>query len=826
MFQNLRKMSKIHRILFLLAFVFSVSALFGQRIYTLHGVVLDSASRSRVAFVNVGLFPADSSNTMLGAAITDQNGRFTLADAPAGEYLLKLSLIGYDVRTVPVTVGGEEAHVRLRPVALKKGSTTLGEVSIVTERPVFMVEGEKTMYNVSDDPTIQSGTASDALQNTPGVEVDIEGNITLHGASSVEIWMNDKPSNLTEDNLKNFIRQLPANALERIEVINNPSAKYNTDADAIINIVLAGNIKKNSFISFGVTGSSRPEVNPWVSYVWANEKLSLNFYLSGRYNFQNSVSESYATRFNHEGDTSSNGHGSGQSVTHSFSTSLSFNGSYTFDTMNTLSFWAGTYPSWSRYHNVQNVFRREYLESAGLYAYITDNANRSFSAGGYGGMWFLHRFDRQGHELKANVSGNFGQNRSYAEEIRDYMLQDFMDYFKKKNNSGLNYSIRGSLDYSRPFAKNHELSVGVEGSFRQNNGLSTSDTLMTGSDDVFLLDSLRLKDTRTQNGGVSVFATLQHKIGNFTIKEGLRVRYNHEVYQILNSPQDNVIQNKLNLYPSLHLSYRTKSMHNFRLSYTYRINQPDASRLSPFISYGEDSYSTGNPDLLATQTHNVEFNWTKFVNKFGNLGLSAYFKHTGQKVNTLTDVAYSDIFGRVVTFTMPVNAGTTLNTGASFNMNYRLKTFMTIRFYANIYYEHSEYRFRNEPDPRIFSNLGYSFRLNYWAKLWKVLEVFASANYRSKSVSLFSTTRPRYSIDCGLRADLLKRKLSLHLNVTDIFNWNKTATAEDNPYYVVRSSTRYNSRFISAGITLRFGKMELEKKAQTSGPIEETEIED
>ncbi|MBQ6071536.1 MAG: outer membrane beta-barrel protein [Bacteroidales bacterium] len=814
-------MSNTHRILLLLAFAFSMSALFGQRTYTLHGVVLDSASHSRVAFVNVGLFTADSTRTMAGAAVTDQNGRFTIADAPAGDYLLKLSLIGYDVRTVPVTVGGEEAHVRLRPVALKKGNTTLGEVSIVTERPVFMVEGEKTMYNVSDDPTIQSGTASDALQNTPGVEVDIEGNITLHGASSVEIWMNDKPSNLTEDNLKNFIRQLPANALERIEVINNPSAKYNTEADAIINIVLAGNIKKNSFISFGVTGSSRPEVNPWVSYVWANEKLSLNFYLSGRYNFQNSISESYATRFNHEGDTSSNGHGSGQSITHNFSTSFSFNGSYTFDTLNTMSFWAGTYPSWSRYSNDQNVFRREYLEpSAGLYAYITDAANRSFSAGAYGGMWFLHRFDRQGHELKANMSGNFNRSQSFSEEIRDYMLQDFMDYHKKKTNNGLNYSVRASLDYSRPFARNHELSVGMEGSYRQNSGLSSSDTLVMNTADVFLLDSLRLKDTRTQNGGVSVFATLQHKFGNFTVKEGLRIRYNHEVYQIFNSPKDNVIQNKLSYFPSLHLSYRTKSMHNFRLSYTYRIKHPDASRLSPFISYGEDSYSMGNPELDATQTHNVEFNWTKFVKKFGNLGLSAYFKHTGQKVNTLTDVAYSDIFGRVVTFTMPVNAGTTLNTGASFNMNYRLKTFMSIRFYANIYYEHSEYRFRNEPDPRIFSHVGYSFRLNYWAKLWKVLEVFASANYRSKSVSLFTTTRPRYSIDCGLRADLLQRKISLHLNVSDIFNWNRSATAEDNPYYVVRSSTKYNSRFISAGITLRFGKMELEKKAQNSGPSE------
>ena len=140
---------------------------------------------------------------------------------------------------------------------------TLEGVTITAERPLFSVEGEKTLYQVSDDPTVQGGVASDALQNAPGVSVDVEGNITLRGASSVEIWINDQPSNLTEENLKTYIQTLPANAIDRIEVITNPSARYATTADGIINIVMNSKIKRNEFLCFGANASSQPYVMPW-----------------------------------------------------------------------------------------------------------------------------------------------------------------------------------------------------------------------------------------------------------------------------------------------------------------------------------------------------------------------------------------------------------------------------------------------------------------------------------------------------------------------------------------------------------------------------------
>ena len=179
-------------------------------------------------------------------------------------------------------------------------------------------------------------------------------------------------------------------------------------------------------------------------------------------------------------------------------------------------------------------------------------------------------------------------------------------------------------------------------------------------------------------------------------------------------------------------------------------------------------------------------------------------------------MAYSPYFGRIVTYSKPINAGKSLNTGGELNVTYQLKTFMSIRFYANAYYMKSSFQFREEEKPYTVDNFGYAFRLNFWAKLWKVLEINASANYASKRVTLFTETKPRYSIDLGLRTEFWKRRISIYVNVNDIFNWNKTTTENNNPYYVSSSTSRTNweGRSIVAGISFKFGRLELESQAQ------------
>ena len=806
--------------LIILLFCIAISAVTAQTRHTVSGFSVDSLNREKIFYATIGLLTPDSNAVVVGNTFSDATGKFVLEDIPSGDYVLKVSLVGYDLLTKPVTVEGNQKTVNLGEVGLKKVSGFLQEVQIKGEKPVYMVDGEKTLYNVAEDPTVQSGSAADALQNAPGVEVDVEGNVTLRGVSSVEIWINNKPSNMNAEALKNFIQQMPAGSIEKIEVITNPSARYSAQGSGgIINIVTASKIKKNSFLSFGVRGSSTPDITPFISYVFANEKFSISTYLNYTYEINKNKSESFGTILTDAGDTSTTIHSINQfrQLNHHFG--LYINGSYTPDTMNSLYFWAGTYPGFGNYTYWDSTYYQEYIYNPSDRSFFNDQGQRTLGGGGYGGMWYEHKFNSKGHKISADVSFWTWGRKQTGDASRDYFFLDHLDKKQKQQNRYRMLGLNASVDYTIPYHKDGEIELGVSGSFDPRLNYQHYDTLVFSTNE-YVLDELRFKDVRSRDGSVDAYVTLQHRFGGFTLKGGLRTEY--EIYNllVLNNPAYDVHKGYWGLYPSIHLSYRTKNMHNFKLSYTRRVNNPSGDDLCTYIEYGEDGYSTGNPDLRQTFTNSIEAGWTKYINKFGNIGINAWFKNSKDEFSQQSDVAYSPFFGRMVSFTMPVNAGKSLNTGAELNVMYRLKAFMNIRFYANLYYKKSSFQFRHEETPYSVDNLGYSFRLNFWAKMWNVLEVNASANYSSKSVDMFTVTRPRYSIDAGLRAEFWKRRISVHLDVHDIFNWNKTTTDINNPYYSVNSTTwsSWWGRSIRAGITFKFGKMELEgAQAQAQG---------
>lgn len=784
--------------------------------FTVTGTLVDSLNHDKIFYATVGLMTQDSTGRVVSSTFSDGNGYFEMTNVPAGNYNLRASLVGYEMLELPVTVGNQDKKISLGEVKMLKNSNFLKEVSVKGEKPVYMIDGEKTMYNVAEDPTVQAGTASDALQNAPGVEVDVEGNITLRGVSSVEIWLNNKPSNMNEEALKQFIQQMPAGTIEKIEVITNPSARYSAKGSGgIINIVTTSKIKKNSFLSFGVRGSSMPDVSPFLSYVFANEKFSISAF--ARYNYRNEWQylESQSVAFNDARDTSQvmsmtynhkkKSHGGG----------LFINGSYTPDTMNMISFWAGTYPSLNKGDDIAQYQWYEYLYNPGDYSFNQSDLFFASGGGGYAGLWYEHKFNSLGHKISTNVGYSGWRHKYQSDILRKYSEMNWLDKKRSEDYLFVQNEVDAALDYTIPYHKNGEIEIGASGhySFEQNNHRVDTLLLSMADDCVesFNLDELRSFECLTQTGSVAAYATLQHRFGHFTMKGGLRTETEMFGMQYVDNDQYNSSKVYFGLFPSLHLSYRTESMHNFKLSYSRRVQNPSADDLTLFVTYGEDDLSKGNPELKQAYTNAIEAGWSKFFNKFGNVSVDAYFKNTKDEFSNLSDVIFDPYFGRIVSFSQPINAGKNLNTGVELSMMYRLKSFMNIRFYANVFYKKSSFDFRDDNTYTV-DNLGYSFRLNFWAKMWKVLELNASANYRSKTKTLFSTTLPTYSIDCGLRAQFWKQRITLHVDVRDIFNWNKMSEDNNNPYYTV-SSTHRNSWFgrtIRAGIEFKFGRMELE----------------
>ena len=793
--------------LLVLSLLFFNIHLFSQN--NVSGVLVDSLNNERLPYVNVGMMRAIDSVFVAGTSSND-DGYFKLEHIPNGKYVFFVSSIGYESIKKILDV---DNNLDLGIVKMKSGSTRLDDIVIVEKRPLFSNEGEKTLYNVSEDPSVQTGTVSDALQNAPGVEVDVEGNVTLRGVSSVDIWINGQPSNLNAENLKTYLQQMPANALERIEVITNPSARYASNSDGgIINIVTNAKIKKNQFVSFGVRASSSPNASPWASYVWANDKMSLNLFVNGTYSQWKNIQNGYSTSFDNNLDTTNHTRYSGDSYSNNYGGGFNISFDYNIDTMNTISVWVGGWPNASKSNSFNETYRHEYMQDSGMYHYKTYGNSDGMGNFFNGGLQYLHKFNNEGHNISLRMTGNISNGYSNNYHKKYYETQTWMDVDYRELSSHKDFGYGVNLDYTLPYSENGEIGIGASYEYSPDTYYMSYDTL---AGDVYVTDIMRSYDRNVGSNEYDIYFTLQQKWGNFVVKPGIRMEYEKLWCNISGYTTTNEDKDYLNWRPSLHISYRTKSMHNFNLSYSRRIAPPGARNLTSYKFYSTESFTTGNPDLLPTYTNSVEGGWTKYWNRFGSVGLTAYYRDSKNTVDNISDVILDDFFGRYVQYSYPVNVGKSSTKGLEANVTYRPTGMFNMRLYANVYDYYFETKFNDELVED--NSLVYSVRLNLWTKLWNKLEVHASGNYRSPQKSLFAERQANYSINCGLRADFFDRKMSVHINVNDIFNWNKWDNNITNPYYQSYSSFKFNSRSISAGLVFRFGKMELERKAQVGG---------
>ncbi len=789
------------------------------------GLLRDSVAGTPLAYANVAVLDAEDSMLIKGTS-ANSNGYFEIEGIPQGECILRVWTFNYTPRHIPFTV---KNNTNLDVIRLMPISTTLGEVTIKGEKPIYAMDGEKLVYNVSEDASIQTGTTEDALQNAPGVEVDVEGNITLRGVSSVEIWINDKPSKLTEENLKTYLQTLPANALERIEAITNPSAKYATDAEAVINIVTSAHVKSNQFVSFGVNGSSQPFISPWVSYMWTKEKLSVNLFVSGRYSARRNASESSSYQRRDaavagEYDTTWSNLNAQKDTNRSGSANFFLGINYEIDSTSEISFDCGGF--YNNNNSRYAALRKQtyyYLDSMPPFSldYIDTSFSKTlgWSVMSHAGIDYTKKFDNSGHNLRIGLNGRFSHNASDQWFNREY--ETYYDLNEHRYLLTRSYRYGADLDarYNRPYSENGEMSYGLRTShFQMSNDYKRYNDL-----EGTLIDTLRTYHFNGGSTNVNADVNWTHRWGGFTLSTGLGLGLLRDAYEYVSDMPfaDKGAPLFFSARPSIHLTYRTKNMHNIKLNYSMRMFHPGEEDLSQYRRYGDNSYSTGNPDGLKSGfTHSLEAGWQKYFNKFGNVGVEMYGRLSTNEISSLTDSEYDQYLDRVVSYSIPYNMGTSWRYGASLNATYRPTGFVNLRLYANVY----DYGYKMEYDRDGVHQLdqrdkwSWSVRLNFWAKAFDWLQFTVSGNYTSPTLSLMSERKARYWLNFGLRSDLFKRKLSLFVNVQDIFNWGArfgSGSESTNPYYLSNNTNKMmNSRYISAGITLRFGKMELEKKVQ------------
>ena len=786
----------------LLMGVFSLMGSAKAQNLTVGGRVTDTKGEA-MPFVNVALMrPADT--VFMRGASTDFDGRFTITGVDSGSYLLQASFVGYTTVYKDLNVLEDMKDLNIQ---LQQG-TTLKEVTVTAEKPLYLMDGEKNMYNTKEDPSIQTGTASDALQNAPGVEVDAEGNITLRGVSSVEIWINDRPSHMNEEALKQYIKQLPANAIERIEVITNPSARYSTSG-GVINIVTNQKITRNELLCVGVRSQLSPEsrpmvsnLSPWVSYVWANEKVDFNIYLNANYAQHDSKVNGTSTLYDDTGAVRRYREYDIDNHMPYYGGYSGINFNWSIDSMTHLTAWLGGYPYWdkNRYDGTYwNYSYNPYRDSS----YTESTRNNGFTGGVYGGAWYEHRFDTAGRKLSVSMYGNYWNNSGYSDVTRDFFDATQTDLHRHLTATQPNPRGTLGVDYTLPLKNNYEMEMGVE-------------LWMAHSSSDERLDengvNLPLRSYRSEGyfWKPEAYVTAQKRWGGFTAKVGLRgeslFRYGN-IAHYGEEPLD-MKDDLFELVPSLHLSYQTKSFESYSFSYTRRYsNEEDLSKLYDFRMYDDYSYTTGNPLLKVCYTHNIEAAWNKYIMKFGTVGLNGYARINQDEIGTNYAFVDDPVLGPVY-FTYPDNISSSHMEGLEANITYRPSAFVNVRFNASL--DNYGYSYAGIDT----NGLSCSFRLNVWAKLWQKLEVFANARYTSPRLGLYSLSNETKSIDFGCSSDFFDRKLSVYLSINDIFGWTEWGTNTTAPAYQTTGTNKFNSRYISFGLTWRIGKMELESKAR------------
>lgn len=773
------------------------------------GSVADGADGKPVLYCNCVLLKAQDSSFAYGAT-TDDKGKFVFKQVAKGDYLMRISYVGYDTFWQPVQVAGSASPLDLGKLSLKRASTVLDAVKVTAKKPLYAVDGEKNMYNTTEDPSIQNGTASDALQNAPGVEVDAEGNITLRGVSSVEIWINDRPSNMNAEALKQYIKQLPANAIDRIEVITNPSARYSTSG-GVINIITNQKIKRNELLCIGVRGTTTPAVSPWVSYVWANEKVDLNLYLSGNYGMQKTYSDGTSTLLDDNGDTSRFQSFDNKTRMPYWGGYAGLNVNWRIDSMTNLMAWAGAYPYWDRNSFYNDYQYYEYNPTRVDLGYVDTTLNNGFSHGAYGGAWYEHRFDTTGRKVSVSINGSYYSNGGYSDDWRYYRSATLADFQRHLEASTYNVSGQLSVNYTHPFKGGFELETGGELGYGRYYENETLDSLLPLGD--WSNMAYRSKVVQANIFTPAIYATVQKRWGGFTTKLGLRFEdafgnatmEHHSV-----SDKMDAEESFPGLVPSIHLSYQTKTFESYSLSYTRRFSySQDWADYTLFRNYSDYSFITGNPNLRNSFSHNLEANFNKYIMKFGNIGAKAYFRANTDERGMMTAATVDPVLGPyLVNYSYPVNIGSSHTEGLELSATYRPTGFFNIRFNASVWNYGYDYNGFSD------SKVSYSARLNLWAKLWNKLEVFANAHYRSPSIALYSETVANRGFDFGVSSDFFDRRMSVYLNVNDIFGmaqWGENTTA---PQYQTTGKQRFDSRFVSLGLTWRIGKMELESKAR------------
>ena len=809
--------------LFFIIFTLTFFSVFSQKPQndqiSITGKIIDSNTKEPLEYATVIL--NNQETKQLSGGITDENGNFNIK-INTGTYDISFEFISF--KTIKISNKIINSSINFGTIKLSEDADELDEVVIIAEKSTVEIRLDKRIYNVGKDMTVRGGSASDVLDNVPSVDVDVEGNVSLRGNENVRILIDGKPSALVGLSGTDALRQLPADAIERVEVVTSPSARYDAEGTAgILNIIL------RKGVATGLNGSLNATIGDPTQYRIASninfrtKKVNLFTNLgyrnsSGPGNFLTNLSTFENESINslriedRNFERNRNGYNINVGLEYFLSKESSITGTYFFrDSDNK-----------NLSNNIIRVFDiNDILEFSDTRIQDEDEIDTTSQFA----LNYTNNINSSGHKLTIDFQ------YSESEEIEKAFINDSL---AEENNITTEDSKNTLIqsDYVLPIGENTQFEIGYRGEFQD----LTSDFLVTRTPTLDFDPSNNLVFKQNVNAIYSQFGS---KLNKFSYLLGLRTEITDVKVRLTNT-NEKFDYKYTELFPTINVGFERTEDQSFTIGYSRRLRRPRFWYLNPFESRSSQNVIyKGNPALIPTFTNSFDLG---FLQKIGKLTLnsSIYFQHSINAIQRVSrdEIRFIDGVNQVITIREPINLASEDRFGFELTTNYNPSKKVRLSGSFNVFQQESKglYAYNKfiideisgdiiaTPEIQDLGNTNNSWftRFNATFSLPWEIQMQNRLSYRGPRKTVQSESDGIFSANIALSKDVFKEKGSLVLNVSDVFNSRKRKSTnynpnKENPTSISYQESQWRVRQVSLNFTYRFNQKKKQQRDRRGG---------
>lgn len=779
------------------------------------GRILDAQTNETIPFASALLLDRKT-KANVKIIQSDVNGVFTITNIPNGVYTFKASYVGFQTMVRDsVSITNTVKTVNFGDIKMKQAKgNLLNEVTINAPKPTMQLGIDKKVFSVDQSLVSEGGSATDLLQNVPSVQTDIEGNVSLRGSSGVRVLIDGKPSLIAGGNVAQILQSIPASSIESVELITNPSAKYDAEGQSgIINIVLKKNKKLGFNGNLALTGGNRENYNASTSLSFQNSKVNLfgNYSYRNGYRIGNGFNNITYLSPTAGGLAFTNQNNDSRDLNRGHNVKAGLD--YYLAEKTTISFAAGFNNRTGDESELLNINQLGINSNPISLSNRTNDEtqkNNSYDLN----LDFSQKFKNPREEITANFSFSEGNNDNYqiyntnifnsnGNTINDLDIQ-------RTDRDSYNKNYTAQVDYTKPLGEFGKLEAGYRSQVRISESFTFADQL-SPVDGSFNFNYALSNDFNNKDQVHAIYANYQNQLKNFGYQLGLRAEDAlletqlgaYDINSNINFTPGKVAYTRI--YPSIFLTQKFKGEQQVQASYSRRVNRPRGWDTNPFLDVSDPfNYRQGNPNLQPEDVHAFELSYSKFWDKFSVIS-SAYLRQTNdviQRIRTEPDQ-------NGITVTTPQNL--TRNIASGLELIGKFDLFKKWNFTANINLYQS--KIQGVPAFGILENSGFSYNANLTNNftLPYGITLQIRGDYRAREVMAQGIRRAMYGLDGGAKYDINK-KSSLSLNIRDIFasrRWQMETTGTTS---VVDFSRLWGGTQANLTFSYRFGKTDFMPK--------------